>query len=301
MKHLDLWPLMWEAWGALTAHYGPAINHAAEELGIPLGEWYGWLMAAYLFEPEPVSARRLHVRAAHTAPAKLETYLAKGVHLGLLEPVGAGEHRLTGAGQAGVRQLIEAAYAAMASLRPLPESDLKRLASLLGRLVEANLATSESPGKWCLRIARKYDPGVEAPVMERLDQYLSDLSAYRDDARLASWRPYGVSGQAWEAFTLLWRGEVTTLDELYEKLARRGFTREDYARALQELVERGWVSEDQGSYSVTGRGDTLRREAEDVTNRYFYAAWDWLTEAEIADLRDLLTRFCTALKPPQEP
>jgi hypothetical protein len=84
----------------------------------------------------------------------------------------------------------------------LPESDLKRLASLLGRLVEANLTTPESPGKWCLRIARNFDPGVEAPVMARLDQYLSDLSAYRDDAHLASWRSYGVSGRR-RAFTLL--------------------------------------------------------------------------------------------------
>ncbi len=297
MKHLDLWPLMWQAWGALTAHYGPAIDHAAEELGIPLGEWYGWLQAAYLFEPEPVSARRLHMRSAYTAPARLEAYLVKGVHLGLLEPIGGGEYRLTEAGRAGVEHNIEAAYAAMASLRPLPESELKRLASLLGRLVEANLATPESPGKWCLRIARRYDPGVEAPVMERLDQYLSDLSAYRDDAHLASWRQHGVSGQAWEAFTLVWRGEAATLDELYGKLARRGFAREDYVRALQELVERKWVTESEGHYSATGLGDALRQEAEAETNAYFYAAFEWLTEAEIADLRDLLTRFSAALKP----
>jgi len=296
MKHLDLWPLMWKAWGALTAHYGPAIDHAAEELGIPLGEWYGWLMAAYLFEPDPVSARRLHVRSAYTAPARLEAYLAKGVHLGLLEPVGAGEYRLTEAGRTGVERLIETAYAAMASLRPLPQGDLRRLAGLLGRLVEANLATPESPGKWCLRIARKYDPGVEAPVMELLDQYLSDLSAYRDDAHLASWRHHGVSGQVWETLTMVWRHEVKTLDELCARLQRRGFAREDYALALQELVERGWLAQDGENYSVTARGDALRLEAEEATNRYFYAAWDCLTEAEIADLRDLLTRFGAALK-----
>jgi len=296
MKHLDLWPLMWKAWGALTAHYGPAINHAAEELGIPLGEWYGWLMAAYLFEPEPVSARRLHIRAAYRSPAQLEAYLAKGVHLGLLEPAGAGEYRLTEAGRAGVEHLIESAYAAMASLRPLPEGDLRRLAGLLRRLVDANLATPESPGKWCLRIARKYDPGVEAPVMELLDQYLSDLSAYRDDAHLASWRHHGVSGQVWETLTMVWRHEVKTLDELCVRLQRRGFAREDYALALQELVERGWLAQDGENYSVTARGDALRTEAEEATNRYFYAAWDCLTEAEIADLRDLLTRFGAALK-----
>ena len=207
--------------GALTAHYGPAIDHAAEELGIPLGEWYGWLMAARVFEPDPVSARRLQVRSAYTSPARLEDYLAKGVHLGLLQPVGGGDYHLTGEGRAAVRRLPEVARAAMAPLSPLPEAELQRLADLLDRLVEAILAAPESPGKWCLRIARHFDPGAEAPVMVRLDQYLSDLSAYRDDAHLASWRPYGVSGQAWEAFTLLWQGAVRTLDELCARLARR--------------------------------------------------------------------------------
>ncbi len=297
MKDLDLWPLIWQAWGALTAHYGPAIDRAAAELGIPLGEWYGWLMAARVFEPDPVSARRLQVRSAYTAPARLEANLAKGVHLGFLEPVGAGDYHLTGAGRAGVRHLVETAYAAMAPLRPLPEADLQRLADLLDRLVEAILAAPESPGKWCLRIARHFDPGVKAPVMVRLDQYLSDLGAYRDDAHLASWRPYGVSGQEWEAFTLVWQGAAQTLDELCAMMARRGYAREDYALALQDLIGRGWVTENQGRYSVTGRGDVLRQEAEAATNRYFYAAWDWLTDAEVEELRDLLTRFCAALKP----
>lgn len=44
----DLWHPAWEALQALGAHYGPAIDHAAEGIGIPLGEWYGWLMAADL-------------------------------------------------------------------------------------------------------------------------------------------------------------------------------------------------------------------------------------------------------------
>lgn len=305
MNNVDLWPLMWEAWGALTAHYGPAIDHAAEELGIPLGEWYGWLMAARVFEPEPVSAQRLHVRSAYTSLARLEASLARGEHLGLLERADAGaapkgdgsERRLTRAGRSGVQRLIEAAYAAMAPLRPLPEADLLRLAGLLQRLVEANLAAPESPGKWCLRIARHFDPGAGAPVMVRLDQYLSDLSAYRDDSHLAAWRPYGISGHAWEAFTLITRGTVGTLDELVAKLARRGYTREDYAIALQELVERGWISREGETYSVTERGRDLRQEAEAATNRYFFGAWDCLGEEEVNELRELLARFRDALNP----
>ena len=58
-KLSEYWPLVWETLEALTAHYGPAIDHAAEQLGIPYGQWYGWLMAAKIFEPDPVSAARL--------------------------------------------------------------------------------------------------------------------------------------------------------------------------------------------------------------------------------------------------
>jgi hypothetical protein len=283
--------LIWENLAALRGHYGPAMDGAAEKLGIPAGEWYGWLMAARIFEPETVSTRRLHVRAAYTAPAKLEAALERGAALGLLEPVGAEEYRLTAAGRAGVERIIQTAYAVLAALRPLPEGELQRLAGLLQRVVEASLAAPEPPAKWCLRKARHLDPGVETPVMERLDQYLSDLDAYRDDARLAAWKPYGVSGQAWEAFTLLWRGAAKTLDELCGKLVRRGFTREDYAGALQELVERGWVAEGEAGYSLTDRGRALRQEAETTTDCYFYEPWRRLSEGETAEVRELLTRL----------
>jgi hypothetical protein len=248
-----------------------------------------------------VSAQNLHVRAAYTSPAKLEDALVKGAKLGLLRPAdkGAGAYHLTSAGRLGVQQLIETAYAAMASLQPLPHRDLVRLASLLQRLVEASLTAPEPPRKWCLRIARHFDPGDDAVVMERLDQYLSDLAAYRDDAHLAAWQVYHVSGQAWEAFTLLWRGTVKTLDELCAKLARRGFSREDYAAALQNLVDREWVVEDGGGYSLTERGRALRQDVESMTDSYFYEPWRCLDDAEIGELseglRQLRVAMCAAL------
>lgn len=304
MNHLDVWPLAREAWIALTAHYGPAIDRAAEEHGIPLGEWYGWLMAARIFEPDPVSVQRLAVRSAYTAPSRLEADLLKGVELGLLAPAPGASHSgdgphyfLTGAGHRAVQHLVETAYSAMADLRPLPDAELQRLAGLLRRLVQASLEAPEPPGKWCLRVARHFDPGAGAPVMVRIDQYLSDLKAYRDDAFLAAWRPHGVSGQAWEAFTLLWRGAAATPDELFARLPHRGFSREAYADALQELTARGWVGEDQGVYSVTGPGRELREETEATADRYFFAAWQSVDDAGIDELGELLVRFRDALAP----
>ncbi len=295
---LDLWPLIWETLQALTAHYGPAIDHEAEQAGIPYGEWYGWLMAAKIFEPDPVSAARLHVRAAYTNPALLDKRLQTGVKLGLLEAGRPGEYWLTTAGHATVRRLIAAAYGAMAHLQPLGDADMQRLLSLLRRLVEASLAAPEPPGKWCLRIARHYDPEGRAGMMPQLDQYLSDLVAYRDDAHLAAWHPFGVSGQAWEALTHLWNGDLTLLDDLCAKhCGPRGYSRESYAQALAGLIERGWVVEHDHAFRLSEEGKAVRDQAEEATDRYFFGPWACLSEAEIADLRALLTRARDALSP----
>jgi hypothetical protein len=301
MKITDIGPLAWEAMVALTAHYGPAIDHAAEAFGIPYGEWYGWLMASRIFEPEPVSAARLAVRSAYTSPAQLATYLAKGARLGLLGPVmtesaRSGEYRLTDAGHAAVQTLINTAYAAMTPLEPLPQADLARVTALLYRLVQAGLAAPEPPGKWCLRTARHYDPGESAPPMVRVDQYLSDLYAYRDDAHLAAWQPTQASGIAWDTLTQLWRGTAATSNQLATHLARRGYGASDYATALVELAGRGWAAESVDHWEITAAGRAVRDEAEALTDRYFYTPWAALSEAEQSELAALLAGLRDGLK-----
>jgi len=286
---LDLWPRTWETLQALTARYGPAIDYVAEAVGIPYGEWYGWLMAARIFEPDPISAARLSVRAAYTNPALHQARLQQGVQLGLLTPAGPGEYHLTNAGHAAVQSLIAAAYAAMAPLQPLPPADLDRLLALLRRLVEASLAAPEPPGKWCLRVARHYDPYGRSGPVPQLDQYLSDLAAYRDDAHLAAWRPLGVTGQAWEALTHLWMGDLVTLDDLCDRhCGRRGYTAESYAAALDDLAARGWVGRAGDAYRLTEAGRAARDDAEATTDRTFFAPWACLNAAELAELRGLL-------------
>ena len=153
--------------------------------------------------------------------------------------------------------------------------------------VEASHAAPEPPGKWSFRLSRRIDPGQATPVLVWIDQYLSDLNAYRDDAHLAAWRPYNISGATWEAFTRLWRG-ARTLDDVCEQLAFRGHARTAYAAALIELVVRGWLEADSDGYRVTAAGLAVRQEAEAATDRYFYAPWRCLSDSETDELRALL-------------
>jgi DNA-binding MarR family transcriptional regulator len=86
------------------------------------------------------------------------------------------------------------------------------------------------------------------------------------------------------------------LDELCQKLERRGHSRDVYAQALDDLIRRGWISEEADKYRVTQKGQVLRQEAEDKTDRYFYAPWACLSKHESEELRDLLTQLRDGLR-----
>ena len=297
MSVSDLWLLAQGAWDALSAVYGPVMARAAAaEAGLAEGTYFGWMLTAPGFEPDPISAGRLAGRAPYTAQTLNEVRLADGAQQGLLRPAGEGEYYLTEAGRTAARRIFEAAYHAMAPLQPLPAAEISRLAGLLRRLVQACVAAPEPPGKYCLRLSRRIVPGDAAPALAWIDQYLSDLNAYRDDAHMASWQPHGIGGAAWEAFTCLWRGEARTLDELCDRLAFRGHVRQDYADALEDLTARGWIivegaggpAHGEKGYGLTGAGRAVREAAEQATDTYFFAPWACLNKGELEALRVLL-------------
>jgi hypothetical protein len=298
MEQSTLWPLALQALQALGLYYGPAMDDAAAGFGLPSPEWYGWLLPALILEPEPISTAALSVRAAYTAPGIIDERLVTAAAQGFLTPVSETEYRLTEPARVVARGVIDAAYATMAALEPIPPDELERLAALLGRLVESSLAAPEPPGRWCITWSRRSDPGGATPLVQRIDQYLSDLGAYRDDAHLAAWQPLTVDGRAWETLTVIWRGDAATLDDLAQKLSRHGYSRAEYGEAVDDLVARRWLTEAAGAYRVTSAGHDVRQAAEDLTDDYFYAPWSCLDEDELAQLQDLLISFRDALRRP---
>lgn len=296
MNTVALWAAALEAHRALGTHYGPAMDQTASELRLP--EWRGWLLAALLLEPDPISATRLRVRSPYTSARLHNERLARAAEQGFLTRVRKteNEYHLTELGRHAAERVIEAAYAKMTALQPMSSAELEQLAGLLHRLVMSCLTAPEPPGRWCIVHSRRTDPGDSASFAVRIDQYLSDLGAYRGDAHLAAWQPYGVGGHAWEAFTHLWRGEAATLDELYQKLEHRGYSRDEYRQALEHLLQRGWVRAEAGEYQVTVPGQEIRQAAEDTTDKYFYAPWACLRQEDTEELRTLLLRLRDGLR-----
>ncbi len=290
-----LWPLALENIRVLNRVYGPAMDETAAAAGLEGPEW-SLLLPALLFEPDPISAARLHVRGPYTADHSYDARLARLAGHGMLVSAAEKAYRLTDTGRDMVERIIGTAYSVMDELEPLPAADSERLALLLGRLVDAVMAAPVPPDKWSITLSRRTDPGERASVVVRIDQYLSDLNAYRDDAHLAAWRPHGVSGPAWEAFTLLDRSEAQTLNGLYEKLKWRGHPRKVYEEALRGLIERGWVEQDAEEMGVTAKGRAIRQDAEDATDRHFYGPWVCLNSGEVDELEQLLRRLPDALQ-----
>jgi hypothetical protein len=248
------------------------------------------------FEPEAVSNPKLQLRVPYQDYTRR---LEDGVQQGVLSPEGDGSYRLTGRGREVAQKVILAAYARMGSLNPLPASELLYLSTLLWRLVEACLEATQPPGKWAIQHSRRFDPGQKAPLLIKVDQYLSDLASYRDDAHLAAWRPLGFLGPIWEALTVIWRGELGSLEALQDKLRHRGHDPDVYAQAVEELVEREFIRRRDGKIQVTPQGEQLRQEAEEATDRYFYTPWNCLDGEELEALHQLLVELAQGLRKPQ--
>lgn len=128
--------------------------------------------------------------------------------------------------------------------------------------------------------------------LERFVVRFGELSAYRDDSHIAAWQAHNIEGHAWEVLTYLWRGEFASADTWYEKLGFRRIPHEIYSRDLEELAARGWAQEEGGDYHMTAEGKRNRQEADEMTDRYFFAPWACLSEKEQADLFNLATRGC---------
>jgi hypothetical protein len=164
-------------------------------------------------------------------------------------------------------------------------------------LVHASLNTPPPPDTWSINLSHRLMPSRE-PSLPYVEQAFSCLGGYRDDAHLAAWRPSGLTAEVLEALTLLWRGNVDSLDKLAERLTHRGHPGRVYAEALDELRDRGFVVGADGALQVTEAGRRFRDGIEADTDRYFFAPWDCLDDAEREELAQLVIRLRDGLGGP---
>ncbi|MEZ4656996.1 MAG: hypothetical protein R2911_05440 [Caldilineaceae bacterium] len=249
----------------------------------------GWFMVqASEFDPQPLTVANLRVR---------DIYASERIVAALLELL-AGEQWLQRRGEA--YYLTPAGRDLLATIRqrarllldvmeaPLPQPAMEQLESLLARIIDASLQAATPPGAWCLAHSRNRAPAADAPLFLRINQYFSDLNAFRDDAHMAAWQPLGINGHAWETFALIYAGQAASAAEVYAKLPFRGYAEEEYKAALLALTQRGWLANNGDTFAVTAAGEQEWTAVEKRTNGYFYAPWTTLTDAEVDEVRQLL-------------
>jgi len=265
------------------------------DAALPRPEW-GALVRAYLCEP-PFTLGMLADRLPYASPTLLQAHRDALLSKGLLQEVTLQEYILTDAAVDLLRRWMEREREHLASLTSLPRQDLDRLAALLSRVVQAALAAPPPPNKTHLLGSRRMAPLADAAPMVRIDQYLTDLYWFRDDAHVSAWREASFNSISIEVLTLLWRGEAQDVDALTAALAeRRGYTREEYAGCVQVLAECGLVDASQPALSLTEAGRALREGIEATTDEYYMFPWTVLLPVELKQLRDLLQRLTASLK-----
>ncbi|MBN1178309.1 MAG: hypothetical protein JXD18_03800 [Anaerolineae bacterium] len=292
------WAVVQALAAAVPAAVRDEIGTLFDTYGLNEPRWsYGMLLAAASAAPNPISASTLSVTGVYTRPAHFSQMLADVAAAGFLEAVAEGQYTFTEKGRSTLHELHDAFYAGLGRASTLPAEDLAQAEALMGQIVAASLSATEPEAKPALTATHRRHPQGDYPPLARIDNRLDDLHAFRDDAHIAAWQPSGVSGHAWEALTFLWRDAAHTAADLVEKLPYRNYAADDYEAALQDLVSRGWVTTEAGGYRVTEKGQALRQQAEDETDRLFFAPWECLHGFELGQLYAILARLLDDIRP----
>jgi len=294
MDSESLWNLTKEALKLIRLRYESAIEPIISSSGLDVRIW-GMLIAAQTFEPEYTSPAHLMVRGPYTSAEQYLTRLNAAAAKGYLEEVSSGEFRLTEKGKKGVNQFIREARFMMEKADPLNQEASKELALLFERLVKGCLATPPPPNTWSIQLSYQLMPALEPPL-PFVEQAISCLYAYRDDAHLAAWRNSNLSATAFEVLTYLWRREADSLEKLLDLLAYRGHSDEVYLDALAELRDRKFIAGGRSKLRVTPEGRGFRDQVEMDTDSFFYAPWSCLSSKEKDRMEGLLVRLWDGLK-----
>jgi hypothetical protein len=278
MDDRSLWKLIHAFWMKLQSHFDPVIEQLVNESKLDSREWM-MLLAVLTFEPEDTTPSHLMVRGPYTSSERYLQRLENLASEGYLQNVSAGRFKFTPKGRDEADKFIKVAREAMVFADPLSPDDSLSMAELLQRLIQECLDTPPPPNPWSISLSNKLMPAIDPP-MPFIEQAISCLSAYRDDAHLASWRSSGLSATAMECLTLIWREQVTTIDELTGKLSFRGHQEKVYMDSLAELRSRAYISGIRNVIRITEDGRLFRDQVEATTDQYFYSPWSCLIQDE---------------------
>lgn len=286
---LILWQEARRTMRTLMKFYDEPMEAKAISLGLPAHDWFV-IFPAFMFAPDPISAERMRIRIPYNAPAYYEGSLLGLQAAGCLVDAPEGGYYLNDYGLETFRTIINVAYEQLDRLAPILHEEINELSLLLGRLVQAVLLSPPPPCKWSIFYSHRLDPGQAASATVKVDQCLADLSSFRDDAHLASWRMHPIHPHAWDILGVIWEGRAITIESIMVTLHGRRWTEEQTIAAIEELIKFGWIEKSQ-ELILTEEGWTVREDAERLTNEYFFKSWMVLTNKELDRMGELFQKL----------
>ena len=270
------WPLMERVLAELWRLSALAAQATFERTGAPAS-----LRQFVEAERGPLSVTMLQRRDPYTNPDRFAEQLAELEPGGWIEALGGGEYRISERAHANVREGLRAGDEYLRALDVMSPADLDRTAAILERLVAAGDAQMERP----THDPVEGDQATGTPALGCIRALLTALTAQRGAAHSQAWGSLAVPGHAWNAFTLIWRGQARSAREVAALQGWRGYDADEYAAAIAGLVSRGWLEPEEtaGRFRVTQAGQALRDDVEARTDLHFYRTWSILSDVEWDD------------------
>lgn len=299
MENEQVFATLQEAMTNLQPMYGEDMTNAIQSTELEPPAWFTLVTMDALSEPiDLVQFKELNpFTPVKLVEERVQPILDKGYIA--FDPDSNG-YRLTDAGRKAAFHPFKVVHKILDNAEPISQDKLERLAELLGQVVEATLEAEQPPAKPNITRSRATHPGPEFGPVARIDQFITDLMYYRDDAHNGAWLPHGCSAQGWDVLTAVWREENDQIEGLAEQFEARGYSTESLQAAIDEISGLGWLAESDGKLALTEIGAKLRQETENLTNQYFFGPWSVLSDEERQEFEQLLEAYNAAIKPETE-
>lgn len=279
--------------------YGEKLQAEIQENGVP--NWGLFLlMNAQTIQPTSLNSAFILEQIPYMNPATVETHLNETAQAGLLTKVDNG-YQITEKGTQFVASALDSVANWINQQDVSAINSLNLINDLLQKISNAIQNAQEPQEKPAFASARLLTPTEDKPLLLRISRAISELAAFRDDVHVAAFKKHDIPAHEWEAFSHvwgvnIWGDKVNTAVDVTKKLAFRGFDESDYVAALEASREKGWLNKNEKQvYALTEKGKAIREEAEQETNRLFFAPWQFFAPRELNALHEGLKELNQAL------
>jgi hypothetical protein len=250
-------------------------------------------------EPEAFGLAHIYQCIPYANPELFRQDFEGAVKRGWLIISAEGSYRASDKGKRYVDCLQRELQQIYSRLRPLPRMQLERLDKLLGEIIRAITHTKTIEYKPAFEMDLRL-ASANGSTLQKICCKLSQLMAFRDDAYLNAWMDQDVNSYVWEAFSLIYKGQAQTATGLAAKLEKhRQYDNAAYTSAIEDLTDRGWITQCYGKYEPSVEGLQVLAEVARTMTQNFFEPWVDLEDDKVEQLKVLMEALLRGLKSAQ--